>query len=36
MSIFELFAAAFLGSTVLMVAFVLYLGFLQWRDDRAK
>lgn len=32
--LFELFAELFLGSTAAMVGFVLYLGFLQWRDDR--
>jgi hypothetical protein len=33
---FTLMAACFLGFTVLMVSFALFLGFLQWRDDRAE
>jgi len=31
---FEIFAELFLGSTAVMVGGTLYLGFLQWRDDR--
>lgn len=31
---FDFFAEVFLGSTAVMVGGVLYLGYLQWRDDR--
>jgi hypothetical protein len=32
---FTLLAAFFLAFTILMVLFVLFLGYLEWRSDRA-
>lgn len=31
---FQLFAVCFLASTALMVGFTLFLGYLNWRDNR--
>ena len=34
LDMYTLLADAFLASTVVMVLFVLYLGYLNWRDQR--